>query len=211
MGWPRQLRTASGQRQNRKESFLSVASRSSSFREGFPNGPLVWISGTIPTLLHQIIIMMTMTPSSETLCSAGGQVKEQINRAHEKAIGNIGLQRNGRCLRSTDGVSDISATLGGFRSNVPRHPALTECFCDWASFTFSRTLERHRDGFEAIQREKHLDSHPKMTRDLQGEFQAWFVVAAFEITDCLVVNLDRFSQLPPRYAALRTKNSNSIV
>ena len=83
------------------------------FPRRFSQRPAVWISGTIPTLLHQNIIMMTMTPSSETLCSAGGQVKEQINRAHEKAIGNIGLQRNGRCLRSTDGVSDISATLAG--------------------------------------------------------------------------------------------------
>jgi hypothetical protein len=36
-----------------------------------------------------------------------------------------------------------------------------------------------------------------MTRDLQGEFQAGFVVAAFEITDRLIVDSDRFGQLPP--------------
>src|ERR1700722_10084113 len=112
-GWPRQLRQASSPRQNKKESFLSAASRSSSSNEGFPNGPFIWITGTIAT----------MTPPSEgtsaiRLFIADGQLKVRMNRTHEKAIGQIGIQRNGRCLRSTDGASDISsATLAG----IPVH------------------------------------------------------------------------------------------
>lgn len=49
-----------------------------------------------------------------------------------------------------------------------------------------------KNGFEAIEREEHLDSHPKMTCDLQGELQAWVVVAAFEIANGLIVDPDRF-------------------
>src|SRR6267154_1172822 len=109
MGWPRQLRKVSSPRQNRKESFLSAASRSSSSSEGFPNGPFIWIIGTVATMT---------APSEGTSAarfSADGQVKERMNRVHEKAIGQTGIQRNGRCLRSTDdGASVISsATLAG--------------------------------------------------------------------------------------------------
>jgi hypothetical protein len=93
-----------------------------------------------------------------------------------------------------------------FRSTAQCHPASTECFYDRASFAFSCALERHGNGFEALKREEHLDSYAKMTRDLQGEFQTWFVVAAFEITNRLIVDPDRVSQLPPGYAALCTKN-----
>jgi hypothetical protein len=54
-----------------------------------------------------------MTTSSEGISaarfSADRQVKERMNRTHEKAIIQIGIQRNGRCLRSTDGASDISS------------------------------------------------------------------------------------------------------
>src|SRR5271169_6400385 len=96
-GWPRQLKQASSPRQNSKESFLSAASRSSSSSEGFPNGPVIWITGTIAT----------MTPPNEgnsaTSFSPDGHVRERMNKAHEKAIGQIGIQRSGRCLRSTDG------------------------------------------------------------------------------------------------------------
>jgi hypothetical protein len=45
-----------------------------------------------------------------------------------------------------------------------------------------------------------------MARDLQGKLQAGFVVAAFEITNRLIVDSDRFSQLPPGYAPLCSKN-----
>ena len=66
-------------------------------------------------------------------------------------------------------------------------------------------------GSKRSKREEHLDSYAKMTRDLQGEFQAWLVVAAFEITNRLIVDSDRFGQLPPGNAALRTKNRYSVV
>src|SRR5882724_2201648 len=95
-------------------------------------------------------------------------------------------------------------------SIAERYPESQECFGDACSFIFSCALERHGNGFEALEGEEHLDSHPKMTRDLQGEFQAWFVVAAFEITNGLVIDADRVSQLPPRYALLGAKNRNSV-
>jgi hypothetical protein len=79
------------------------------------------------------------------------------------------------------------------------------------SLSVSCALERHGNGFEALEGEEHLDSHPKMTRDLQGELQAGFVVAAFEITNGLIIDPDRFSQLPPGQAALRTENSYSVM
>src|SRR5882724_6380463 len=96
-------------------------------------------------------------------------------------------------------------------SIAERYPESQECFGDACSFIFSCALERHGNGFEALEREQHLDSHPKMTRDLQGEFQTWFVVAAFEITNCLIIDPDRFGQLSPGYALLRTKNRYSVV
>src|SRR5262245_27876385 len=117
----------------------------------------------------------------------------------------------GACDRPMEPRTGHRRPWRGFRSTAQSHPASRECFCDRASFTFSCALERHGNGFEAIQREKHLDGHPKVTRDLQGELQARLVVAAFEITDGLIVDPDRISQLPPGDAALRTKNSNSIV
>ncbi len=66
-------------------------------------------------------------------------------------------------------------------------------------------------GSKRSNEKKHLDSHFKMTRDLQGEFQAWLVVAAFEITDGLIVDPDRFGQLPSRYAVLSAKKRNSVI
>src|SRR5450631_797098 len=98
-----------------------------------------------------------------------------------------------------------------FQSIAECYPASTECFYDWASFIFSCALERHGNGFEALEREEHFDNHPKMTRDLQGQLQAWLVVAAFKITNCLIVDADRFGQLPPRYALLCAKDRNSVV
>jgi hypothetical protein len=50
-----------------------------------------------------------------------------------------------------------------------------------------------------------------MTRDLQSQLQTWLVVAAFEITDRLRVDADHFGELTARYAALSTKNGDSIV
>jgi hypothetical protein len=50
-----------------------------------------------------------------------------------------------------------------------------------------------------------------MARDLQREFQAGFVVAAFEVTNRLIVDSDRLGQLPPGNAALCAKNSYSVV
>src|SRR3984957_2923936 len=111
-GWPRQLRQASSPKQNKKESFLSAASRSSSSSEDLPNGPFIWIIGTIATMT---------APSEGTSAirfSADRQVRERMNREHEKAIGQIGIQRNGRCLRSTDGASDISWAT---RAGIPVH------------------------------------------------------------------------------------------
>ena len=76
---------------------------------------------------------------------------------------------------------------------------------------YSCTLERHGNGFEAIEREQHLDSHSKMTRDLQCELQTGLVVAAFEIADGLVVDADRFGQLLPGYPALCAKDGDSVI
>src|ERR1700686_554942 len=118
----------------------------------------------------------------------------------------------GACDRPMEHRTSHRRPGGVFRSTAECYPASTEMLLyDWASFTFSCALKSHGNGFEAIEREKHFDSHPKMTRDLQGELQAWLVVAAFEITNCLIVDPDRFGQLPSGYAALRTENRNSIV
>jgi hypothetical protein len=50
-----------------------------------------------------------------------------------------------------------------------------------------------------------------MSRDLQSEFQARLVVATFEITNGLVVDLDCIGQLPARYALLGAKDSDSVM
>lgn len=156
MGWPRQLRTARGQRQNRKESFLSAASRSSSFQAGFPNGPLVWIPGAIATVLPQKATPMVMMAPGETPSSAGGQVKEKMNRAHEKAIGNIGLQRNGRCLRSTDGPRRLGSRdqrILRYRTLRLRGSVSNPGMCpDMASVTSSNCLRvsRASNSYSAI-------------------------------------------------------------
>src|SRR5688572_21240226 len=98
-----------------------------------------------------------------------------------------------------------------FRSTALCYPASTGMFLGRTSFIFSCALERHGNGFEALEGEEHLDSHPKMPRDLQGELQAGFVVTAFEITNCLVIDPDRFGQLPPRQASLRAKNRYAVM
>ena len=201
-GLARQLRTGEQSRQKRKESFLSAASRCI-FQRRFSNGP----SCRCPESCEGSAQKATMTAQrARVTSSGGGQTRESTSRANEKAIGHIGIQRNGRCLRSVDHRTSERRRGRAFRSTAQCHPTSPEVPLRGASFIFSCALERHGNGFETIERKEHLDGYVKMTRDLQGELQAGFVVAAFEITNRLVVHSDRFGQLPPGYTALCTKN-----
>src|ERR1700722_10567568 len=119
---------------------------------------------------------------------------------------------DGTCDRPMEHRTSRRRSGRVFQSTAVCYPASTGMFQRRvSSFIFSCALERHGNGFEALKGEEHLDSHPKMTRDLQGEFQAGFVVAAFEITDGLVIDTHRVCQLAPRDTLLRTKNRDSVI
>src|SRR5277367_721724 len=93
-----------------------------------------------------------------------------------------------------------------YRSIAESYRDSTKNFHARNSFILSCAPERHRNGFESLEREKHLDRHPEIARDPEGQFQARFVIATFEITDRLIVDPYRFGQLPPGYATFRTKD-----
>src|SRR4051794_3283396 len=72
--------------------------------------------GTIPKMTHQNTEAMLMVKPRSNPCSTDGQANEIMSRTHEKAIGQIGIQRKGRCL--PPGSSDICFAT---RAGIPVH------------------------------------------------------------------------------------------
>jgi hypothetical protein len=73
------------------------------------------------------------------------------------------------------------------------------------SFFLSCAPKRHGDGFEPLEREKHLDANAKVLGNFHGQLQAWLVIATLEIANGLVIDPDGFGQFAPGRASFRAK------